>query len=127
MKLLLGIAGLTTFFALLPSPLSPRTFFTTAQTAPAESAPEAQTKRFKIRLTLSSSTDLKVREGDEITKGEVLADRTRDRPPLKPKRDKLNSASPDSNNRSPELSNCAIAKFGKERGWWDIALAIVSA
>jgi DNA repair exonuclease SbcCD ATPase subunit len=79
MKLLLGIAGLTTVLALLPSPLSPRTFFTTAQTAPADSVPEAQTDRFKIRLTLSSSTDLKVREGDEITKGEVLADRTRDR------------------------------------------------
>jgi hypothetical protein len=77
MKLLLGIAGLTTVLALLPSPFSPRTLFTTAQTAP--EAPEAQTERFKIRLTLSSSTDLKVREGDEIAKGEVLADRTRDR------------------------------------------------
>jgi hypothetical protein len=74
-----GIAGLTTFLALIPATISPRTFFTTAQTAPAELVPEAQTERFKIRLTLSSSTDLKVREGDEITKGEVLADRTRDR------------------------------------------------
>jgi DNA repair exonuclease SbcCD ATPase subunit len=77
--LILGIAGLTTFTVLLPATISPRTFFTTAQTAPAEPAPEAQTERFKIRLTLSSSTDLKVREGDEVAKGDVLADRTRDR------------------------------------------------
>jgi hypothetical protein len=71
MKLLLGIAGLTIVLALLPSPLSPKTFSTTAQTAPAELAPAAQTERFKIRLTLSSSSDLKVREGDEITRGSV--------------------------------------------------------
>jgi hypothetical protein len=63
--LILGIAGLTTFTVLLPATISPKTFFTTAQTAPAEPVP-AQTERFKIRLTLSISTDLKVREGDEI-------------------------------------------------------------
>ena len=79
MKLLiLGIAGLTTLTVLLPTQISPRTFFTTAQTAPAEPS-DTQAQCFKIRLTLSSSTDLKVREGDEIEKGEVLADRTRDR------------------------------------------------
>jgi hypothetical protein len=62
MKLMfLGIAGLTTFIALIPATISPRTIFTTAQTLPAESSSETQTQRFKIRLTLSSSTDLKVR------------------------------------------------------------------
>jgi hypothetical protein len=76
--LFLGIAGLTTFLALIPATISPRTLFTTAQTAPTEPS-DTQAQRFKIRLTLSSSTDLKVREGDEIEKGEVLADRTRDR------------------------------------------------
>jgi len=76
---ILGIAGLTTTIALLFGSISPRTFsFTTAQTSPAESL-DSQSQRFKIRLTLSSSTDLKVREGDEVEKGEVLADRTRDR------------------------------------------------
>jgi hypothetical protein len=56
----LRITGLSTAIALIPVTISPRTLFTTAQTAPAEpSDPQAQ--RFKIRLTLSSSTDLKVR------------------------------------------------------------------
>jgi len=73
-----GIAGLTTFIALVPATIPPRTLFTKAQTLPAESL-DSQSQRFKIRLTLSSSTDLKVREGDEVGKGEVLADRTRDR------------------------------------------------
>jgi multidrug efflux pump subunit AcrA (membrane-fusion protein) len=75
--LIFGIAGLTTLTVLLPTSISPRTFFTTAQTSPTE--PPTQTERFKIRLTLSASTDLKVREGDEVAKGQVLADRTRDR------------------------------------------------
>jgi hypothetical protein len=74
----LGIAGLTTLLALIPTTISPRTLFTTAQTVPAEPS-DTQAQRFNIRLTLSSSTDLKVREGDEIAKGEVLADRTHDR------------------------------------------------
>jgi len=74
---ILGIAGLTTTIALLSSSIYPRTFsFTNAQTPPADS-PDSQSQRFKICLTLSSSTDLQVREGDEVEKGEVLADRTR--------------------------------------------------
>jgi hypothetical protein len=62
--LILGIAGLTTLTVLLPASISPRTFFTTAQTPPPETAPD-QTERFKIRLTLSNATDLKVREGGQ--------------------------------------------------------------
>jgi chromosome segregation ATPase len=87
--LILVIAGLTTLTVLLPASISPRTFFITAQTPPTEPFPDTQAQRFKIRLTLSNSTDLKVREGDEVAKGDILADRTRDRTRLDAQKQQL--------------------------------------
>ncbi|MGI0484888.1 hypothetical protein ACN4EK_05575 [Pantanalinema rosaneae CENA516] len=36
-------------------------------------------RRFQIKLTLSAPEDLKVKEGDTVTAGQILADRVRDR------------------------------------------------
>jgi multidrug efflux pump subunit AcrA (membrane-fusion protein) len=48
-----------------------------------------QQGRFKLRLTLSSPEDLKVREGDPIAAGQVLADRVRDRQRLETQKEQL--------------------------------------
>lgn len=54
-----------------PSP-SPSPSIESESTAPS-------TKRFKLTLTLSEPADLKVREGDVISTGQLLSDRVRDR------------------------------------------------
>jgi hypothetical protein len=45
--------------------------------------------RFKIKLTLTAPDDLKVREGDNIIAGQILADKVRDRIRLEFERDNL--------------------------------------
>jgi biotin carboxyl carrier protein len=57
----------------------------TAQTIPT-------TKRFKITLTLNSPQDLKVREGDQVREGQILADRDYDRTRLQNQRREVLSA-----------------------------------
>ena len=49
-------------------------------------------KRHTITVTVSSPEDIKVEEGDRITEGEVIADRTREREKLEEQRDQLNLA-----------------------------------
>ena len=44
-----------------------------------ESTAPSTTKRFKLTLTLSEPADLKVREGDVISTGQLLSDRVKDR------------------------------------------------
>jgi biotin carboxyl carrier protein len=53
-----------------------------------ETAPQ-QPGRFKLRLTLSSPEDLKVREGDPIAANQILADRVRDRQRLETQKAQL--------------------------------------
>jgi multidrug efflux pump subunit AcrA (membrane-fusion protein) len=77
-------AGLTAAIALFPNiPIL------IAQNSPTSPPEQSETQRFKIRLTLSGSTDLKVREGDTVKEGEILADRLRDRQRLMNQRKQL--------------------------------------
>jgi len=46
-------------------------------------------RRFKLRLTLSSPEDLRVREGDKVAEGQVLAARVRDRQRLETQKTQL--------------------------------------
>ncbi|MGA7934847.1 MAG: hypothetical protein WCA35_14980 [Kovacikia sp.] len=55
----------------LPSP--------TPAPIPAESVMSAPQRRFQIKLTLSAPEDLKVKDGDQLQAGQILADRVRDR------------------------------------------------
>jgi biotin carboxyl carrier protein len=77
------VGGLLDVALLVPLLRVPSTASAVAQaptgpTVPAPS-PTETTKRFKLRLTLSTPTDLKVREGDRIAAGQILADRAHDR------------------------------------------------
>lgn len=65
----------------LPSP--------TPQTLTGEEPEQQNQQRFKMKLTLSAPEDLKVREGDTIKAGQILADRVRDRQRLDVQRRQL--------------------------------------
>jgi len=57
---------------------------------PLEQPPVTSTrKRHTITVTVSSPEDIKVEEGDRITEGEVIADRTKEREKLIQQRDQL--------------------------------------
>jgi hypothetical protein len=51
----------------------------TAQLLTGTETPQPSQQRFKLKLTLSAPEDLKVREGDGVMVGQILADRVRDR------------------------------------------------
>lgn len=48
-------------------------------TLPALPAPTTASERIKVKVSISALEDLKVRQGDSITKGQIIADRTRER------------------------------------------------
>lgn len=48
-----------------------------------------ESQRFKVKLTLTAPDDLKVREGDSIIAGQIVADRVRDRTRLQFQKDSL--------------------------------------
>lgn len=50
---------------------------------------DSPTQRLTIKLTLSSPADLKVREGDTITAGQIISDRVKDRRRLEAQKQKL--------------------------------------
>jgi hypothetical protein len=77
---LLAVALLVPLLRTIPRTESAVAQAPTVTTSPTPSpSPIASTKRFKLRLTLSNPTDLKVREGDRIAAGQILADRATDR------------------------------------------------
>ena len=47
--------------------------------SPKPKARRSEPRNIKISLTLSSPQDLKVKQGDEVVKGQVLSDRTTER------------------------------------------------
>jgi len=68
----IAVFGCAVVLAQSPSQVSPKKNNEASITA-------SQTKRFKITLTLSSPQDLKVREGDLVREGQILADRDYER------------------------------------------------
>ena len=78
-----GLLAVALLVPLLRTVSRPESAVAQAPTVPilpaAAPSPAETTKRFKLRLTLSTPADLKVREGDRIAAGQILADRVNDR------------------------------------------------
>lgn len=60
----------------------PMTPTPTQQTLPQTESPLSQARTYRLELSLSDPSDLKVAEGEPVTKGQVIADRTRARQSL---------------------------------------------
>lgn len=54
----------------------PMTPTPTQQTLPQTESPLSQARTYRLELSLSDPSDLKVAEGEPVTKGQVIADRT---------------------------------------------------
>lgn len=77
------------FLLLLPGCMEQRTVAQPTPTPQTITAETDQARRFKIQLTLASPEDLKVKEGDTVQPGQLLADRTRDRQQLEAQKTQL--------------------------------------
>jgi multidrug resistance efflux pump len=86
-------AGTLLAMATMPVSFPERVTAQQQQEQPLEQPPVNSTrKRHTIAVTVSSPEDIKVEEGDRITQGAIIADRTRERQELIQRRKQLNLA-----------------------------------
>ena len=99
----LSCAGTLIAIALMPVNSPERV---TAQQEQSSEQPTVNStrKRHTVTVTVSSPEDIKVAEGDRITEGEIIADRTREREKLEGQRDQLNLAIAKATQTTPTLT-----------------------
>lgn len=91
---IITLVGLSGWFALIKTSSSqinqpaPTFISTSIPTTKNRTTP----RRFKINVTLTDLSDLKVKQGDKVVKGQVLSDRTQSRQQLKAKKRQLEIA-----------------------------------
>ena len=88
------LVGLTSWFSLTKtssSQINPPTPINISTSIP-NSKTSTTPRRFKITVALTDLSDLKVKQGDRVTKGQVLSDRTQARQQLESKKRQLKIA-----------------------------------
>jgi hypothetical protein len=83
---ILATAGITAVDAIAKGPTDSPQQSNQQATESTPTTPQAGRRKFRMKLTLSEPGDLRIREGDKISAGQVIADRLKDRTRLEAQR-----------------------------------------